>query len=516
MSDEALAKVQHLFKEESAEDSAAAAIRSPADVQPRVPATAGVNGDNGSNKSTTSLGKTNTTAGGSGTKAAGTDGGKRVPSYEKGPPSAGTGFQTARGRPLVVSDEALAKVQHLFQETSKDETNRTAVAAATSLSAEVALGRQDVNETLPPTSCEMDIDTPAAGDANPEASERSRAKGEANDCEKGSHSAGLAVGGAGFQTGRGRAIPVSSEALAKVQHIFSDDGDDGNGRGINNISGGASDMRAPQPPGYPQRSRATPAGSAFLSPAVARTFHARGTGRAKGRLERAAPLVNTAIEEGGAGSTAAVPHDFGEQGQRQEPGGKVGFPGDGTAFETAGGRELHVSEEAMARARKIFFDAKNDLSSSVVPPTTLVPEIRSIPATASAALPTALAREEGGDILLGTADQRNGAPAVLPSAATGSASTRGGVGVGRSAVCSGTGVGFSKKEVGGESVAATATVTSGLQSKRGPCGNDVRSCLETTGNDSACEISGGRSSTASAEENGEVNQDFADSEAGHS
>ncbi|CAM9285386.1 unnamed protein product, partial [Laminaria digitata] len=181
VSEEALAKVQHLFKPDSAEESAPALIRNPADARPRLPATTGIKGDNGTNNTSTTF-KTNTavplTTGGSVTKAAGDDDGKKVPSYGKGPPSAGNGFQTAREKPLAVSDEALAKVQHLFNEAPEGETNRSAVAAATSVSSDVTLGRQGVNKTLPPTSLEMDGDTPAAGDADPEVDEKGRAKGE--------------------------------------------------------------------------------------------------------------------------------------------------------------------------------------------------------------------------------------------------------------------------------------------------------------------------------------------------
>lgn len=525
VSDEALAKVQHLFKEQSAEESAAVAIRSPADSsQPRLPATTGVRGDSGVNKSSTTLGKTNTTAGGSGTRAAGDDDGKRVPSYGKGPPLAGKGFQTARGRPLAVSDEALAKVQHLFKETSEGETNRTAVAAATSLSTEAAMGRQDVNETLPETSREMDIDTPAADDADPEASEKGPAKHDASDCAKSFHSASLAMGGgAGFQTGRGRAIPVSSEALAKVQHIFCDDGDDGKDRDTENMSEGSFEKHAPQPPGYRQHSHANPAGSTFRSPAVARTFHARGTGRggasAKGGLKRAVPLANPAVaEEGGVGSNAALPRDCGEKGPGQEPGASGDFPRAGAAFETAGGRKLHVSEEAMAQARKTFFKVENNLSSPVVPPTTLVPEIRANPAATPVALPTASAREKKEGIFFGAADQENAETAVPPPAATDTASPRGRVGGGRSEVSSDTVVGDSERSIGGDYVAATAiaSATAGSQSKRVACGNDVRACFETTGDGGTCQISEGLTSTSSAEEKNEANHDFAGLEAGRS
>ncbi|CAM9285312.1 unnamed protein product, partial [Laminaria digitata] len=396
VSDEALAKVQHLFKEET-EDTVS---RTSADTRPRTSAAGARGVIGGDTFQTPALGKASAVTlavGGSSTRVANGDSGKRIPSYGKGPLSAGSGFQTARGKPLAVSDEALAKVQHLF----KEETDGTV----------------------------------------------SRAKGEAGDCEKGFHSAGPAVGGAGFQTGRERAIPVSSEALAKVQHIFRDDvdgGGDGNGRGNDNTSGGPSDTRAPQPPGYAQHSRAKPAGSASRLPTVARTFHAHGKGRggasSKGGLKRAVPLVNPTIaEEGGAGSKAAFPRGCGRERRGQEPGGSWGFPSAGAAFETAGGRKLH-----------------------------------------------------GAGSLLGAADQENANPAVPSSAARGCGSTGGRVGGDRSGISSGAGVdGVEVSEREGErgsAAAATATALTGFGSNRNSYGNG----------------------------NGEANQDFADSEAGDS
>ena len=260
VSDEALAKVQHLFKEESAEESAAAAIRTRADARPMVLATTGTRSDSATNKAPTALRKASIarplTVDGSSTRVAGDDGRKRIPSYAKGLPPVTDGFQTV-GR----TDKALAKVQHLSKQTSGGETNRSTVTTKTSLPLEVGLGRQCSNATMSPVSLEMAADASTARYADPMTSRRGRAKSEATVCGKGVRSAGLEVGAAGFQTGRGRAIPVSSEALAKVQHIFRDDLDDGSNRSDDNTSGGPSDMRAPQPPGYPQHSCAKPTGS---------------------------------------------------------------------------------------------------------------------------------------------------------------------------------------------------------------------------------------------------------------
>lgn len=295
----------------------------------------------------------------------------------------GNGFPTASGTPVAVTAEALAKVEYLFRDDSAATSNRrTANAAAGSAS----VGAVVVAASKPPTS-NFSGEVPGDGEDRRGLQEAATAGGGtinrdvvANVAEGRSAAGGSSMGFkntassdmgaplssdsgprgfAGFQTGRGRTLSVSSEALAKVQHLFRDD----------NASEAMSSASSALKPATTQRPRRKISDVVSRSPVAAK---AGGIPLERNRTMGAGGFKRpTAISKPGgrsreAGFQAAAPQLGVQRGGgnvRKSEGGLDGraMPAPALSseavFQTAGGKELHVSEEAIARVSHIFSDA---------------------------------------------------------------------------------------------------------------------------------------------------------------
>ncbi|CAM9314149.1 unnamed protein product [Ectocarpus sp. 4 AP-2014] len=248
VSAEALAKVAHMFAEQQPDGGgnkggasvvvAAAAGSGSASVHPgsSLSATPTTGRDVARLKGNTSPAGGNNAAAGvasssSGGLTGGNDGGSDGGGGGGG--SGCSGFQTGRGRPLAVSAEALAKVQHLFQ---GNDGGGGGGGGGGAMESEARAG---LRTSRPP-----------------------------------------ATGGGGFQTGRGRALAVSAEALAKVQHLFQGNDDGGGGGGGGAMESPATGLRASRPPaaGARRHHQATPrsGGKPFRRPSAVRKPRARG------------------------------------------------------------------------------------------------------------------------------------------------------------------------------------------------------------------------------------------------
>eukprot|EP00903_Cladosiphon_okamuranus_P021110 g19393.t1 len=314
-------------------------------------------------------------------------------------PARGGGFSTARGRPLAISAEALAKVEHLFGEAAAALASADADAVAGGPAAPNAAAAAVSTPRARTTAAAVAAVDPAGGIAQETqggggtgvGGDKSTGKKNALDWDAGSSFLGGGRGGGGFQTGRGRALSVSSEALAKVQHLFSGEGD---GDSSETRSKG---LRAPGSVGAAARHRqATPTfgRKPFRSPAVVgKTRAGDGGGEADvadgGGFKHPAPWTEppaTIPRDAGVGSAACFSAEQGSvvRDRRQEPTegssvGPLGAAGVGapvrvdpveaaaaqaaeapaagasmTGFVTGRGRAVHVSAEALAKASRLL------------------------------------------------------------------------------------------------------------------------------------------------------------------
>ena len=244
--------------------------------------------------------------------------------------SAGGGaFSTARGRPLAVSAEALARVQHLFEEKAAAASAiaddggpglAVAVGPAVATGATVSAPRAKAGATAaaaaPAPPAVLEAGGGGVGDGGSKSTGKDGLGWDGGSSFVGSGGGG--GGGGGFQTGRGRALSVSSEALAKVQHLFSSNGDD------DSSETPSQSLRSSGSIGAARYRQTTPksGGKSFRSPAVIRKTRARGGGGVGGDADgagasgfrhpaRRAKPPTAPPRDAGAGRSADFPVDQG-------------------------------------------------------------------------------------------------------------------------------------------------------------------------------------------------------------
>ncbi|CAN0323305.1 unnamed protein product, partial [Ectocarpus sp. 8 AP-2014] len=271
VSAEALVRVEHLFREEQEGSSLAGgrhAVAASFSEGTRPAAAKGPDRRGGTTKLSPSGRETGMAVGSCNVaddSSGGSGGGPSV--KEEGeagcPPAAAaassSSFQTAQGRPLAVSVEALAKVEHIFAEQQPDgggnKGGASAVVAAAAGSGSASVHPGSSSSATPATGrngARLKGNTAPAGGNNAAAGVASSSSGGltgGNDSGSDGCGGGGGSGCSGFQTGRGRALAVSAEALTKVQHLFqANDGGGGGSGGGGAMESEARGLRASRPP----------------------------------------------------------------------------------------------------------------------------------------------------------------------------------------------------------------------------------------------------------------------------
>ncbi|CAM9268510.1 unnamed protein product [Ectocarpus sp. 12 AP-2014] len=269
VSAEALVRVEHLFREEGSSLAGgrhAAVVSFSGGTRPAAAKGPGCRGgttnlspsDRGIGTTVVSCNVADDSSGGSGggpsTKEEGQAG------WPAAAAAAGSSsFQTAQGRPLAVSAEALAKVEHIFAEQQADgggnKDGASAVVAAAAGSGSASVHPESSSSATPATGrngARLEGNTAPAGGNSAAAGVVSSSSGGLTGGNYGGGDGGSDGGGgggcSGFQTGRGRALAVSAEALAKVQHLFQGNDDGGGGGSGGAMESEARELRASRPP----------------------------------------------------------------------------------------------------------------------------------------------------------------------------------------------------------------------------------------------------------------------------
>lgn len=305
----------------------------------------------------------------------------------------GGGFRTARGRALTVSAEALAKINHLFENEDVSSNGNGSGGAGDSSHGSLfstgkgkpikvsteALARADrmFGDSKPP---DTDASAPSRSVVNP-------LGGSGGECIGEESSRGVPT----FTTGKGRAVHVSPEALARAQKMFAEpsipsEGPPADGRSgetaVLPVSGGT----IPAPPHELKGFSITcPASAASDSEMVGGAgtdgsdIESKNAGAAvfttgKGRVVHVSPEALARAEvllEGSKASHAEPPASTRRSSETSGDGdadssadgaikrGGGGWHGDAhgagpAVFTTGKGKAVHVSAEALARAQKLF------------------------------------------------------------------------------------------------------------------------------------------------------------------
>lgn len=465
------------------------------------------------------------------------------------PSVAGNGFQTARGTPVAITAEALAKVEHLFRDDSTAVPNRR-VAKAGPGSAPMRL---TVSASNAPTSSfprrravcgggedrrglqgattagnksgHRDVAATVAGGRSATGDDSMGVKSVADT----DMAAPLSIDSgrrafAGFQTGRGRTLPVSSEALAKVQHLFCDD----------SASVSMPSASSSSNPTRAQRPRRSANDVVSRSPAVARTagmLRERSEVTSAGPFKRPAVLSKPGSGAGEAAFRATIPHlevqggsgkfrnSAGRLDGRDEPAPAASSEtaSSETAFQTARGKKLHVSEQAIARVSHIFSDA--------MPPNHGFPSVTSVaparggrghPSRAARTMTTTTISSLAVSVSLGEGHAESRPHRALPGRGTEEMSKQHGDAGGDSCnTYGGVGAGYGEMDkVGVHYVAPLENGGGGGQLQDTYWAADVPSNLPTTGSN-AFQTAGGRALSVSAEALAKVSHLFEEGNAGN-
>lgn len=465
------------------------------------------------------------------------------------PSAVGNGFQTARGTPVAITAEALAKVEHLFRGDSTATPNRR-MAQAGPGSAPVRLTVSGSN--APTSSFPRQRAVRGGGEDRrglqgaPTAGKKSGHRDVAATVAGGRSAAGDDSMGvksvsdtdmaaplssdsgprkfAGFQTGRGRTLSVSSEALAKVQHLFCDD----------SASVSMPSASSSSNPTRTQRPRRSADDVVSRSPAVARTAgmpRERSGVTSAGPFKRPAVLSKPGCGAGEAGFRATIPHleAQGGSGKFRNSAGRL----DGrdepapaalsetacsdTAFQTARGKKLHVSEQAIARVSHIFSDAMP--ANHGCPSATSVAPARggrSHPSRVARTMATTTMPSMTVSVSSGEGHAESRSHRALPGRGTEEMNKHGDAGGDSCNTHGGVGAGYGEMDkVGVHSVAPLENGGGGGQLKDPYWAADVPSNLPTTGSN-AFQTAGGRALSVSAEALAKVSHLFEEGNAGNS
>ncbi len=251
---------------------------------------------------------------------------------------------------MAVSEEALAKVNHLFQEEKKEEEEEQEEVEEEQGMVTAAAPVHTLPPPAPPAACgfqtgrgkTVTVSEKAMSKVHKLFEEKSGGAAPAPLSPK-LPAAPLASGAAaaappaasfGFQTGRGKQVAVSEEALAKVDHLFTEGG------------GEPAALGAPPPPPAPTSA------SAF--------GFQTGRGKQLDVSKEALAKVNHLFEEegGSAGTeTAAAP-----------PPPVAGTPPGAFGFQTGRDKQVAVSEAALAKVGHLFKEQQESGAAGPPPP----------------------------------------------------------------------------------------------------------------------------------------------------